>query len=71
MPLSMQIVLGPGGIMLDWDAAFPTERGTVRLCGFCHISTSGFRVRASRASFIAFLQTLARDIASPDRYALA
>ena len=65
----MEIGLGPGGItgMLDWDAALTTERGTVRLCGFCHISTSGFRVRASRAYFVAFLQTLAPDIASPDR----
>ena len=31
----------------------PTERGTVRLCGFRHISSSGLGVGASRASFIA------------------
>ena len=33
----------------------PTERGTVRLCGFCHISTStsGLGAGASPASFIA------------------
>jgi len=66
----MEIGLGPGGIMLDWDAALTTERGTVRLYGFCHISAFCFRVRASRASFIAFLQTLAPDIASPDRCGL-
>jgi len=33
---------------------------------FRHISISGFRVRASRASFVAFLQSLAPDIASLD-----
>jgi len=47
------IGLGPGDIVSDGDPAPSTVRGTVRLCGFRHISTSGLGVGASRASFIA------------------
>jgi len=69
MKLGMQVGLGPGHIVLDGDPAPPMETGTVRLCSFRHISTFGFRVCASRASLIiAFLQCLAPDIASLDRY---
>jgi len=28
MPLGMEVSLGPGHIVLDWDPAAPTERGT-------------------------------------------
>jgi len=56
-----------GYIVLDGDPASPMERCTVRLCGFRHISTSGFVVGASRASFFSpFLQSLAPDIAFLD-----
>jgi len=57
-----------GHIVLDGDPAPTTERGIVRLCGFHRISTFGYRVRTSWASFIAFLQSLAPDIASLDRF---
>ena len=36
----------------SWEPSSPHEKGTVRLCGFCHTSASGFCVGASRASFI-------------------
>ena len=55
MPLGVEVGLGPGHFVLDGDPAPPTERDTVRLCGFRHISTSGLGVSASRASFIAVL----------------
>jgi len=56
MPLCHEI--GLGHIVLDGDPAAPTERGTVRLCGFRRISTFGLGVSASPASFIAvFLQS--------------
>ena len=58
MPLGAEVGLGPGNIVSDGDPDPSMERGTVRLCGFRHISTSGFRVRASRASFIAFCNLL-------------
>jgi len=64
MPLGTEIGTGPDDIVL----ALPMERGTVRLRSFRHISISGLGVGASRASFIAFLQSLAPDIASFDRY---
>jgi len=57
IPLATEVGPGPGDILLEGDPA-PTERGTVRLCGFRHITTSGFRVRASRTSFIAFCNLL-------------
>ena len=38
--------------MLDGDPWQLTEKGTVHLCDFCHISTSGYCVRASLGSFI-------------------
>jgi len=51
---STEIGIRPFDIVLDEDPApFPTERGTVHLCGFRHISTSGLGVDTSRASFIA------------------
>jgi len=31
IPLGMDVGLGPGNIMLDWDPASPTERGTTAL----------------------------------------
>jgi len=40
------IDLGPDHIVLDVDPAPPTERGTVRLRGFGHISISGLGVVA-------------------------
>jgi len=40
-------------IVLDGDPGAPKERGTVRLCGFRHIATSGLSVWAIHASFIA------------------
>jgi len=52
IPLGMEVGLGPGHIVLYGNPALP-PRGTVRLCDFRHISTSGFGVGASRASFIA------------------
>ena len=48
-----EVGLVPDDVVLDGDpAAPPTGRGTVRLCGFRHISTSGLGVGATRASFI-------------------
>jgi len=55
MALDTEIGLGPGHIVLNGDPAPPMERDTVRLYGFRDISTSGFRVRTSRASSIAVL----------------
>jgi len=52
MPLGAVVGLGPADIVLVGNPAPPHEKGTVRLCGFRHISTSGFCVGASRASFI-------------------
>jgi len=49
----MEVGLGSGDTVLDGDPARPTERGTIRLCGFRHSSTSGLGAGASRASFIA------------------
>jgi len=60
MPLGTEVGLGPGHIVLDWDPAPHTERGTVRLCGFHNISSSGLGVGASRASFIVFAISCAR-----------
>ena len=56
MPLSTEVGLCPGHIVSDGDLDPPTERGTVRLCGFRHISTSGLAVGTSRASFIAIFE---------------
>jgi len=36
-----------------WFGICPWLTSTVRLCNFCHISTTDFGVRASRASFVA------------------
>jgi len=52
-PLGNEAGPGPGDAVLDWDPAPPMERGTVRLCSFRHISTSGLGICASRASFVA------------------
>jgi len=41
MPLGTEIELGPDDIVLDGNPASPTERSTVHLCGFRHVSTSG------------------------------
>ena len=63
IPLDTEVGFGPGDIVIDGDpgsSSPPTEKGTVRLCCFRHVSTSGFRIRASRASFIALLQFLAQ-----------
>jgi len=65
--MELGLARGPGNILLDGDPAPPTESGTVCLCVFRHISTSGFRVRASWASLTPFVQSLAPDIASLDR----
>jgi len=54
MLLAIEVDLGSGHIVLE-GTQLPTERSPVCLCGFRHISTSGFLVRASRASFVAFL----------------
>ena len=53
MPLGREVGLIPGDTVLDGDPAPSTDRGTVRLCGFRHISTSGLGIGAGRASFIA------------------
>jgi len=63
MLLGTNVSLGPCDIVLDGDPAAP-ERGTARLCGFLHISTSGFRVRDRRASFTHFAISRARDCVS-------
>jgi len=47
MPLGTEVGLGP------------TERGTVRLCSFRHISTAGLGVGVSRTSFIAVFFAIA------------
>jgi len=51
IPVGTEVGPGPGSIVLDGDPAL-TEKGTVPLCGFRHICTSGLIVGASRASFI-------------------
>ena len=38
IPLGTEVSLGPGDIVLDGVPDPATERGTVRLCGFRHIS---------------------------------
>ena len=59
IPLGTEVGLGAGDIVLDGDT---TERGTVHLCGFRHISTSGLGVGASGASFIAVFANLLHQI---------
>jgi len=58
MPLCMEVGLGPGHIVLDGDPALLTERGTVRLYGFRHISTFDLGVGTNRRRFSPFLQSL-------------
>jgi len=62
MPLSTEVGLLPSDTVLDGDAAPTYGNWHSSLCGFRHISTSGFRVRASRASFIAFFCNIVRQI---------
>jgi len=52
-----------------WGPSSPRKRVQFVYAVSPHISTSGFCARASRASFIAFLQSLAPDhVASLDGY---
>jgi len=64
MPPGTEVGLSPGHMVLDWNPAPSTEKGTVRLCGFLHIYTFDLGVDASRASFFAvfcnFLHQISR-----------
>jgi len=54
MPLDMEVVLGPGHIVLDGDPALSPRKGPQLVyVVLAHMSTSGLGVGASRASFIA------------------
>ena len=44
MPLDTEVGLGTGHIVLDGTQLISAQMGPVRLCGFCHISTSGLGV---------------------------
>ena len=46
MPLDTEAGLGTGHTVLDGTQLTPAQMGTVRLCGFCHIYTSGLGVGA-------------------------
>jgi len=68
MPLGMEVGLGKPHCVRWEPAGSPTEKGTVRLCGFRHISTSGVALVGRR--LLSCLQSLAPYIASLDRYGL-
>ena len=70
MPLGAEVGLGPGNIVSDVDPDPSMERGTARLCGFRHISTSGFAYAlvGLLLSPFAISCAVAPDIASLNRY---
>ena len=61
---------GGGFVNIFYLSRMGSQIMPVRLYGFRHISSSGSSVRASMASFIAFLHSLAPDIASLNHYGL-